>query len=153
MSKSHVGEQATLDFLLTAKDVATLVNGGVRPTAWFVALFSDDPGDDGSGTEINGVDTEYLRKPVFFSVSTLEGTPLHYQATNSGTLADGDGNPVLFPPAATGAVYTVTHFAITDSVTIGGGNILYSGALCVPKDVTETVQVRFDAGDIIITED
>ena len=153
MSKSHVGEQATLDFLLTTKDVATLVNGGVRPTAWYIALYLNDPGDDASGTEIDGVDTEYLRQQVFFSVSTLEGTPLHYQCTNSGILSDGDGDPVVFPPAATAASYTVTHFAITDSQTIGSGNILYSGALCVPKDVTETIQVRFDTGDIIITED
>ena len=153
MSKSHVGEQATLDFLLTAKNIATVVNGGVRPTAWFVALFLDDPGDDASGTEINGVDTEYLRKPVIFSVSTLNATSLHYEATNSGTVTDGDGEAVIFPAAATGASYTVPYFAIMDAETIGAGNILYSGALCVPKVVTETIQVRFDAGDIIITED
>lgn len=105
---SNYAETLALTYLLT--------NGSAtRPTAWYVGLFTSDPTDAGSGTEVAG--NGYARKAVSFSVSGDT-------ATNSGT--------VTFDPA-TGSWGTISHIGIYDSLTTG--NLLFHGSVTVSKQI------------------
>ena len=104
-----------------------LVNATLRnttytsPAAVYAALFTTDPTDAGSGTEVSG--GSYTRTAITF------GSPSNGVTTNS---AD-----VTFP-TCTAAWGTVTHMGIFDAST--SGNLLYH----TPLDASKTV----DSGDI-----
>lgn len=105
---SNHAETLALTWLLTT-------GSATRPTAWYVGLFTSDPTDAGSGTEVSG--NAYTRKAVAFTVSGDT-------ATNSGT--------VTFDPA-TGSWGTITHIGIYDAATTG--NLLFHGAVTVSKQI------------------
>jgi hypothetical protein len=104
-----------------------LVNATLRnttytsPAAVYAALFTTDPTDAGTGTEVTG--GSYARTSITF------GSPSNGVTTNS---AD-----VTFP-TCTAAWGTVTHMGIYDAAT--SGNLLYH----TPLDASKTV----DSGDI-----
>ena len=104
-----------------------LVNATLRNTSYtspatvYAALFTTDPTDAGSGTEVSG--GAYARTAITF------GSPSNGVTTNS---AD-----VTFP-TCTSAWGTVTHMGIYDAST--SGNLLYH----TPLDASKTV----DSGDI-----
>lgn len=103
-----------------------LINVTLRNTAFtavtpYVALFTTDPTDAGSGTQVSG--GSYARTAVTF------GAPTNGVSTNS---AD-----VTFP-TATASWGTVTHIGIYDAATLG--NLLYH----TPLDIAKTI----DTGDI-----
>ena len=104
-----------------------LINATLRNTAYtspatvYAALFTTDPTDAGSGTEVSG--GSYARTAITF------GSPSNGVTTNS---AD-----VTFP-TCTAAWGTVTHMGIFDAST--SGNLLYH----TPLDASKTV----DSGDI-----
>jgi len=104
-----------------------LINATLRNTAYtspatvYAALFTTDPTDAGSGTEVSG--GSYARTAITF------GSPSNGVTTNS---AD-----VTFP-TCTAAWGTVTHMGIYDAST--SGNLLYH----TPLDASKTV----DSGDI-----
>ena len=104
-----------------------LINATLRNTAYtspatvYAALFTTDPTDAGSGTEVSG--GSYARTSITF------GSPSNGVTTNS---AD-----VTFP-TCTAAWGTVTHMGIYDAST--SGNLLYH----TPLDASKTV----DSGDI-----
>jgi hypothetical protein len=101
---------------------ATLRNTSyTSPAAVYAALFTTDPTDAGSGTEVSG--GSYARTAITF------GSPSNGVTTNS---AD-----VTFP-TCTAAWGTVTHMGIFDAST--SGNLLYH----TPLDASKTV----DSGDI-----
>ena len=91
------------------------------PTTVYVALFTSDPTDAGSGTEVSG--GSYARTSVTF------GSPSNGVTTNS---AD-----VTFP-TATASWGTVGYIGIYDAST--SGNLLFH----TPLDVSKTI----DSGDI-----
>lgn len=108
--------------LETALINATLRNTAyTSPAAVYAALFTTDPTDAGSGTEVSG--GSYARTAITF------GSPSNGVTTNS---AD-----VTFP-TCTVAWGTVTHMGIYDAST--SGNLLYH----TPLDASKTV----DSGDI-----
>lgn len=104
-----------------------LINVTLRNTAFtavaqpYVALFTSNPTDAGTGTQVSG--GSYARTAVTF------GAPSNGVSTNS---AD-----VTFP-TATASWGTVTHIGIYDAST--GGNLLYH----TPLDIAKTI----DTGDI-----
>ena len=105
---SNFTENLALKFLLT-NTTAT------RPTAWYVALFTTNPTDAGSGTEVSG--TNYARTAVTFSVT--DDT-----ATNSGA--------VTF--AAAGSNWgTVSHIGVYDALS--SGNLLFHGSVTTAKQI------------------
>lgn len=110
------------NYLETALVNATLRNTAyTSPAAVYAALFTTDPTDAGSGTEVSG--GSYARTAITF------GSPSNGVTTNS---AD-----VTFP-TCTVAWGTVTHMGIFDAST--SGNLLYH----TPLDASKTV----DSGDI-----
>lgn len=104
------------------------------PTTLYVALFTSDPTDTGTGTEVTG--GSYARQTITFATST---------ASKSSTATDA-----LFP-VATAAWGTVTHIGIYDALT--AGNLLFSSALTTSKSVSVGDQIKIAAGDVYITLD
>ena len=96
---------------------ATLRNTSyTSPTTVYVALYTSDPTDADTGTEVSG--GSYARQSVTF------GSPSNGVSTNS---AD-----VTFP-TATGSWGTVTHIGIRDAST--AGNLLYHAPLTTSKTI------------------
>lgn len=102
-----------------------------RPTAWYVALFTTDPTDAGTGTEVSG--GSYARTAVTFTVSGDT-------ASNSGA--------VEFPEA-TGSWGTITHIGIYDAST--SGNLIAHAALTASKAIASGDILRFPIGELDVT--
>ena len=104
-----------------------LINGTLRatsytaPTTVYVALYTTDPTDADTGTEVTG--GSYARQSVTFA------SPSNGVTTNSADITF---------PTATAAQGTVTHMGLRDAVT--AGNLLYH----TPLDASKTI----DLGDI-----
>lgn len=103
------------------------------PTTLYVALFTTDPGEAGTGTEVSG--GSYARQTATFTVSG---------ATATNTAA------VEFP-TATASWGTITYAAVYDAVS--GGNLLASGALTASKTISSGDVFRIPASNLSITLD
>lgn len=103
------------------------------PTTLYVGLFTTDPGEGGTGTEVSG--GSYARQTVTFTVS--------------GNIASNTA-AVEFP-TATASWGTITYAAVYDAVT--GGNLLASGGLTTSKTISSGDVFRIPAGDLDITLD
>lgn len=104
------------------------------PAAVYVALYTSDPTDADSGTEVSG--NAYARQAVTF------GAPSNGVISNTGA--------VTFP-TATGSWGTITHFGIRDAATVG--NLLVYGALTASKTVASGDSIQFAVGQLSITLD
>jgi hypothetical protein len=102
------------------------------PTTVYVALFTTDPTDAGSGTECSG--TAYARQSATF------GAPSNGAST---TTAD-----VQFPQAGN-SWGTITHFGIYDALTTG--NLLYHGALTTSKIIDTGDVFKIASGSLTVT--
>jgi hypothetical protein len=115
-----------------------LINVTLRNTAFtavatpYVALFTSDPTDAGSGTEVSG--GSYARTAVTF------GAPSNGVSTNS---AD-----VTFP-TATGSWGTVGWIGIYDASA--SGNLLYHTPIDVSKTVTSGDIFKISSGNLSVT--
>lgn len=118
---SNYAENLALTWLLTS-------SSATRPTAWYLALYTNDPGEAASGTEVSG--TNYARQSIAFTVSGNT-------ASNSAT--------VTFPAAGSGGWGTISHVAIYDAST--SGNLLFKGAVTTSKQIDQgdTFQVSSSA--------
>jgi len=103
------------------------------PTTLYVGLFTSDPGEGGTGTEVSG--GSYARQTIVFTVTANHA---------SNTAA------VEFP-TATASWGTVTYAAIYDAVS--GGNLLAYGALTTSKTIASGDVLRIHAGDFDINLD
>jgi hypothetical protein len=115
-----------------------LINATLRATTYtsvatvYVSLWTSDPTDAGSGTEVSG--GSYARTAVTF------GAPSNGVTTNS---AD-----VTFP-TATGTWGTVGWIGINDALTTG--NLLYHTALDTSKTVTSGDIFKISTGNLSVT--
>jgi len=124
---SDHAEALLLDWLMT--------NGSaIRPTAWYVALYTAAPSDSGGGTEVSG--NGYAREAVTFAAATSPG------GTTSNTGA------VTFT-ASGGNWGSITHIGIHDAVS--GGNLLWHGAMTASKTVNDGDTLEFSIGNIDLT--
>ena len=126
MSFSNTFETRVLTWVFTA-DSAT------RPTAWYVALFTTNPAEDASGTEVSG--GGYARQSATFTVSGNT-------ASNSGAIEY---------PTATAGYGTVSHVGVFDASS--GGNLIAYAALTTSKTIETGDVLRIPAGDLDITLD
>lgn len=126
MSFSNTFETTVLKWTFTTDSVT-------RPTAWYIGLFTSDPTDAGTGTEVSG--NGYTREAVSFTVTGDT-------ATNSAA--------VEFD-AATASWGTITHAGIFDAST--GGNLVAHSALSTSKTIGTGDILRVPAGDLDITLD
>jgi len=103
------------------------------PATVYVGLFTSDPAEDGSGTEISG--GSYARQAGAF---TTTGNT----ATTSGAIEF---------PTATASWGTITHIGIYDASS--AGNLLAYAPLTASKAIASGDVFRIPAGDIDITLD
>ena len=121
------------NYLENALINATLRNTSyVSPTTVYVGLFTTDPTDAGTGTEVAG--GSYARTAVTF------GAPSNGVATNN---AD-----VTFP-TATGTWGTVTHVDIHDASATG--NLLYHSSLTASKTIGTGDIFKITSGNLSVT--
>lgn len=103
------------------------------PTTLYVGLFTTDPGEAGTGTEVSG--GSYARQTITFTV----------------TGAQASSNAAVEFPTATASWGTITYAAIYDAVS--GGNLLASGALTTSKTIDSGDVFRIPTGDFDIDLD
>jgi len=117
-----------------------LINATLRNTSYtsvatiYVALYTSDPTDADTGTEVSTSGTAYARTAVTF------GAPSNGVSTNS---AD-----VTFP-TATGSFGTVTHVGLRDAST--AGNLLYHSPLDDSKTVGIGDVFKITTGNLSVT--
>jgi len=128
MSFSNTFETHVLNYVFTATSVT-------RPTAWHLALFTSNPAEDASGTEVSTSGTAYARRPVAFTVS--------------GNLATN--NAAIEFATATASFGTVTHVGVFDAST--SGNLIAYSALSASKAIATGDVFRVPTGDLDITLD
>ena len=128
MSFSNTFETHVLNYVFTTTSVT-------RPTAWYLALFTSNPAEDASGTEVSTSGTAYARQSATFTVSGNE-------ATTSAAIEF---------PTATASYGTVTHVGVFDAST--GGNLIAYSALRTSKAVGTGDVFRVPAGDFDLTLD
>lgn len=105
------------NYLENALINATLRNTSyTSPTTVYLALYTTDPTDADTGTEVSG--GSYARQSITF------GAPSNGTSTNSAAIEF---------PAATGNWGTITHVGIRDALT--SGNLLYHTALDASKTI------------------
>ena len=115
-----------------------LINATLRNTSYtspatvYVGLYTDDPGEGNTGTEVSG--GSYARTAVTF------GAPSNGVSTNSAS--------VTFP-TATGTWGTVTHIGILDAST--SGNLLYYTALDASKAIASGDVFTISTGNLSVT--
>jgi hypothetical protein len=126
LSLTNTFETTVLTWLLTDESAT-------RPTVWYIGLFTDDPGETGSGTEISG--GSYARTAVTFTVT-------------GDTASNSAG--VEFP-AATASWGTITHIGIMDAET--SGNMIIHAALTAAKTIADGDVFRIPTGDLDVTLD
>lgn len=105
-----------------------------QPSSWYVALFTSDPADDASGTEVSG--GGYQRTAYGPTVT-------------SGTSPQAENASDITFPQATADWGTVTHVAIFDAQT--GGNMLDYGPLTQSVDVQKDGVFKILAGDLTVS--
>ena len=126
MSFSDTFETRVLTWVFT--------NGtATRPTAWYLALFTTDPADDASGTEVSTSGTAYARQAATFTVSGDT-------ASNSAAIEF---------PTATASYGTVTHVGVFDAST--SGNLIAHAALTTSEAIDTGDVFRVPTGDLDIT--
>lgn len=124
---------AMSNYLENALVNATLRNTAyTSPTTVYVGLFTTDPTDAGSGTEVSG--GSYARQSATFAAPSNGA---------SSTSAD-----VTFPQA-TANWGTVTHFGVFDASS--AGNLLYHGALTTSKTIETGDVFKISSGNLTVT--
>jgi hypothetical protein len=115
-----------------------LINGTLRgttytaPTTTFLALYTSDPTDADTGTEVSG--GSYARQAITM------GAPSNGASTNSAAIEY---------PQCTADWGTVSFVGIRDAVT--GGNLLYHTALDTSKVIANGDIFKITAGNLSVT--
>lgn len=121
------------NYLENALINATLRNTSyTSPTTVYVALYTTDPTDADTGTEVSG--NAYARQSVTFS------------APSGGVTSNSAA--VEFPQA-TGSWGTVAYIGLRDAST--GGNLLYHTALDASKTIATGDVFRIAIGSLTVT--
>jgi hypothetical protein len=123
-----------LSNFLENKFLDTTLKGGTayNVTTPYLALFTSDPTDAGSGTECSW--TNYVRQSMAF------GT-----ISNGSVASTGE---ITFP-AVVGSTVTVTHIGVFDASS--SGNLLYHTALDASKTLAATDTMSVAAGGVTVT--
>lgn len=102
------------------------------PVTVYLALFTDDPTDAGTGTEVSG--GSYAREAAAFD------------AAAAGATANTSNIPFT---TATGSWGTISHWGIYDAATVG--NLLWHGDFDVGKAIGSGDTAQVNAGELDIT--
>lgn len=128
MSFSNTYETHVLNYVFTTTSVT-------RPTAWYLALFTSNPAEDASGSEVSASGTAYARQSATFTVSGNT-------ASNSAAIEF---------PTATASYGTVTHVGVYTASS--GGDLIAYAALSTSKAIDTGDVFRVPSGDLDVTLD
>jgi hypothetical protein len=121
------------NYLENALINATLRNTSyTTPTTVYLALYTDDPTDADTGTEVTG--NGYARQSITF------GAPSNGASSNTAAIEF---------PQATGSWGTVSYVGIRDAST--SGNLLYHTALDASKTIATGDVFRVAIGSLSVT--
>ena len=121
------------NYLENALINATLRNTSyTSPTTVYLALYTSDPTDADTGTEVSG--GSYARQSITF------GSPSNGVSTNTAAIEF---------PQATGSWGTVSYVGIRDAST--SGNLLYHTALDASKTIATGDVFRVAIGSLSVT--
>jgi hypothetical protein len=121
------------NYLETALINATLRNTSyTSPTTTYLALYTSDPTDADTGTEVSG--GSYARQAITFS------SPSNGVTSNSAAIEF---------PTATASWGTIAYVGIRDAVT--SGNLLYHTALDASKVIDSGDIFRISSGNLTVT--
>lgn len=123
---------------------AQLINTTLRGATYtggsvYVALFTANPTDAGTGAELN--DSGYIRQRAHTTVAS-DGFTVPANGSSSNT------KNIIFP-AIVDAQKTITHWGIFDAQS--GGNLLYHSSMLNPKTLDPTDVLSFPIGSLIVT--
>lgn len=146
MTMSNASEAALLDLLFLNTDWANVGDaGGLQNSAtagsFYVSLHTADPGEAGDQTTSEANYTGYAR----VAVARTAGGWTRTVSTVSNTAA------VQFGECTAGA-NTVTYFAV-GLLSSGAGQIVVSGALSAPRNISAGITPLFNAGALEATVD
>ena len=127
------------DHLESALITSTLRGGTYTGGSVYVALFTSDPTDAGTGNEL--ADSGYVRQRAHTSVAS-DGFTVPANGSTSNT------RNLVFP-AIVDSQKTITHWGIFDSQN--SGNLLYHASMLNPKTLDPTDVLSFPIGSLIIT--
>ena len=127
---SNTFEDRALDWLL-------VTGSPTRASGTWLALYTATPTDSTAGTEVTNANN-YSRQAITFDAAASGATQ------NAAT--------VTFPTAS-GSWGTITHWAIVDSATHGGGNIIIYGAFTASKTIAASDVFEVLDSELDITAD
>ena len=130
-SKSAYLEQQLLNHVLRNTSYTS-------PTTIYLALFTSNPDEDASGTEVSG--GSYAREVITFDAPVSESPG--YSCVNSSLIT------FTTPTASWG---TVSHWGIFDALS--SGNMLYYAAFDTSRSVSSGDDVEVPAGTLKVQED
>lgn len=133
MSATLTGSEATLNAVFGDEHSTAL------PNTWYVALFLDDPGESGTGTEVSGAG--YTRAEVANDDGNWEVTGFESKANAA---------QITFTEA-TGGWGEVTHWALFDDPSAGVA--YFYGELSVPTEVFTGDIPFIGINDLTVTVD
>lgn len=120
---------------------ATLRGGSYSGGPVYVALFTTDPTDAGTGSEVS--DSAYARQQCH-TTTPSDG----WDVPHASEGYTSNSKQITFPAIVDGQV-SVTHWAIYDAET--GGNLLYHAALTNPKTLDPSDVLSFPVGALKVT--
>ena len=137
MSLSNATEIAALAMFLQGVDPSYRASG-----TQYVALFTADPGEAGS-LAAEASYTGYARVPV----TKASGW--------TGNVNPFVNSAVISFAQCTGGTNAITHFAVVDTGPTGGTavNMMISGALGSPLNISAGIQPQFAAGALSVSAD
>lgn len=114
------------------------------PSGTFVALFTSDPTDSGSGDEVDT--TEW---PAYERQDAAQGGAIDSGWTSPSDGVTSNAKVLTFPANNGEGAIVVSHIGIYDSAT--GGNLLYHAALTSSKTLQVGDVISFAVGSITVT--
>lgn len=140
MSMSNTLEELILDYLFRSSATFT------KPADIAIALATGAIGEAETGAITNEVPNSngYARQ----SLSPNDGNWKDPSTSTQGVV--NNLSDITFGPASGGNWGTITHVAILDSTTHGGGNLLFYGQLNTAKAVNNGDTFKFNAGNLNI---
>lgn len=135
MSKGNTTENDFVAFVFNATAMPSYGSN------LFVSLHTADPGEAGTQTTSEADYTGYARVSV-----SRDGAGWTVSGSEASNTAE-----ITFPEC-TGGTNTITHVAVGTGST-GATQILYSGALTAPINISNLITPRFPAGTLVMQED
>jgi len=144
MSKSNTAEN-DLMLLIFNKTLPSYLGtlSGTGNTDLYVSLHTADPGEGGSQTTSEATYNSGSYGRVAVSRTAGGWTVSGNQASNTAL--------IQFALCTVGSD-TITYVAVGTAAS-GAGQILYSGQLNSPRNISVGIQPQFSAGDLIFQED